>query len=68
MTDKPVPPLNLIERMAQRLEKEAASQPSANVTVTTTASGNTGVTVSAGGKLVHRFAPASVTRLQLTLT
>jgi len=26
MTDKPVPPLNLIERMAQRLEKEAASQ------------------------------------------
>ena len=31
MTDKPVPPLNLIERMAQRLEKEAASQPSANV-------------------------------------
>jgi len=27
MTDKPVPPLNLIERMAQRLEKEAASQP-----------------------------------------
>jgi len=28
MTDKPVPPLNLIERMAQRLEKEAASQPS----------------------------------------
>ena len=31
MTDKPVPPLNLIERMAQRLEKEAASQPSAPV-------------------------------------
>src|SRR5690349_3030834 len=31
MTDKPVPPLNLIERMAQRLEKEAANQPSANV-------------------------------------
>lgn len=28
MTDKPVPPLNLIERMAQRLEKEAASQAS----------------------------------------
>src|SRR5690349_9571876 len=27
MTDKPVPPLNLIERMAQRLEKEAANQP-----------------------------------------
>ena len=26
MTDKSVPPLNLIERMAQRLEKEAASQ------------------------------------------
>jgi len=31
MTDKSVPPLNLIERMAQRLEKEAASQPAANV-------------------------------------
>jgi len=29
MTDKPTPPLNLIERMAQRLEKEAASQSSA---------------------------------------
>jgi receptor protein-tyrosine kinase len=29
MTDKPTPPLNLIERMAQRLEKEAAGQPSA---------------------------------------
>ena len=29
MTDKPVPPLNLIERMAQRLEKEAAGQSSA---------------------------------------
>jgi receptor protein-tyrosine kinase len=28
MTDKSVPPLNLIERMAQRLEKEAASQAS----------------------------------------
>ena len=27
MTDKPTPPLNLIERMAQRLEKEAANQP-----------------------------------------
>src|SRR5689334_1201562 len=32
MTDKSLPPLNLIERMAQRLEKEAASQgPSPNV-------------------------------------
>jgi len=31
MTDKTVPPLNLIERMAQRLEKEAANQaPAAN--------------------------------------
>ncbi|HWU55577.1 MAG TPA: polysaccharide biosynthesis tyrosine autokinase [Rhizomicrobium sp.] len=29
MTDKQVPPLNLIERMAQRLEKEAAGQASA---------------------------------------
>ena len=29
MTDKPTPPLNLIERMAQRLEKESASQSSA---------------------------------------
>jgi receptor protein-tyrosine kinase len=28
MTDKSLPPLNLIERMAQRLEKEAAGQPS----------------------------------------
>ena len=27
MTDKPVPPLNLIERMAQRLEKESALAP-----------------------------------------
>jgi protein-tyrosine kinase len=27
MTDKPAPPLNLIERMAQRLEKEAATAP-----------------------------------------
>ena len=33
MTDKPAPPLNLIERMAQRLEKEAAASqaPAANV-------------------------------------
>jgi protein-tyrosine kinase len=32
MTDKPAPPLNLIERMAQRLEKEnAAAMPGANV-------------------------------------
>src|SRR3977135_3390704 len=32
MTDKPAPPLNLIERMAQRLEKEnAAASASANV-------------------------------------
>jgi receptor protein-tyrosine kinase len=33
MTDKPAPPLNLIERMAQRLEKEAAATqaPGANV-------------------------------------
>src|SRR5258708_14887953 len=30
MTDKPAPPLNLIERMAQRLEKENAAA-SANV-------------------------------------
>jgi receptor protein-tyrosine kinase len=29
MTDKPAPPLNLIERMAQRLEKEAAGTPAA---------------------------------------
>jgi protein-tyrosine kinase len=29
MTDKPVPPLNLIERMAQRLEKEGALAPAA---------------------------------------
>ena len=28
MTDKSTPPLNLIERMAQRLEKEAANQAS----------------------------------------
>lgn len=35
MTDKPAPPLNLIERMAQRLEKEnaAMSMPGANVPV-----------------------------------
>ena len=33
MTDKPAPPLNLIERMAQRLEKDnaAMSMPGANV-------------------------------------
>jgi receptor protein-tyrosine kinase len=32
MTDKPAPPLNLIERMAQRLEKEAAgAAPGANM-------------------------------------
>jgi receptor protein-tyrosine kinase len=36
MTDKSVPPLNLIERMAQRLEKEAANQSSgANVAART---------------------------------
>ena len=29
MTDKPAPPLNLIERMAQRLEKESAAAPPA---------------------------------------